>query len=124
MHPLFITFALTHPTLVAPDELPEPLRVLAVWLLAVVGSSLVSILLLRTPILSRLVGRSTPLSPAFISFFASARDSLARRIALPASRIRHGAGKADTAAVGARAADPSGETEPRELESMRIERTI
>lgn len=124
MHPLFITFALTHPALVAPAELPEPLRVLAVWLLAVVGSSLVSILLLRTPILSRLVGRSTPLPPVFISFFASARDSLVGRIAVPASRTRRVAGKADNTAVGARAADPSGDTEQRELEPMRIERTI
>ena len=124
MHPLFITFALTHPALVAPTVLPEPLRVLAVWLLAVVGSSLVSILLLRTPILSRLVGRSTPLPPVFISFFASACDFLARRIALPASRTRRVAGKADNTAVGARVADPSGDTEQRELEPMRIERTI
>jgi peptidoglycan/LPS O-acetylase OafA/YrhL len=124
MHPLFITFALTHPALVGPAEAPEPLRVLAVWLFAVVGSSFVSVLLLRTPILSRLVGRSTPLPPAFISLFASARGSLARLFALPASRIRHGAGKVNHTAVGAHAADPSGATEQRELEPMRIERTI
>jgi peptidoglycan/LPS O-acetylase OafA/YrhL len=124
MHPLFITFALTHSALVAPTEAPEPLRVLAVWLLAVIGSSLVSILLLRTPILSRLVGRSTPFPPAIIAFFASVGDSLARRIGLPATGIGHIAGKADNTAPGACMADPRLDAERRELEPTRIERTI
>ena len=124
MHPLFITFALTHPALVAPAELPQPVRVLAVWLLAVIGSSLVSILLMRTPLLSRLVGRSTPLPPVFISFFSSARDSLARLIARPIANVTRSAEKPENAYEDTGAKDSGVDVKKREMQPAQIERTI
>jgi peptidoglycan/LPS O-acetylase OafA/YrhL len=121
MHPLFITFALTHPALVAPAWLPESVRVLAVWLLAVIGSSVVSILLMRAPILSRLVGRSTSPPPVFFSIFSSVRGSLERIMARPAwsaKRLVRGA------YAGAQAGGSKARVEEREMRPTGIEREV
>jgi peptidoglycan/LPS O-acetylase OafA/YrhL len=66
VHPLFITFAIDHVAPKVPAIVPEPARVALVWLIAVAGSSALTVTLMRTPLLSRLVGRATPLPPALV----------------------------------------------------------
>jgi peptidoglycan/LPS O-acetylase OafA/YrhL len=64
VHPLFITFAMGAVARSVPTIVPEPLRVALVWAVAVAGSLALSVALMKTPILSRLVGRDVPLPEA------------------------------------------------------------
>jgi peptidoglycan/LPS O-acetylase OafA/YrhL len=87
-HPLFITFAMDHMMPHVPSIAPEPLRVALVWAIAVAGSSALSIALMRIPILSRLVGRDTPLPPA-LAWRAQRAALMGRaRQAAPLQRVR------------------------------------
>jgi peptidoglycan/LPS O-acetylase OafA/YrhL len=61
VHPMFMALAMTQIIPRLPQVTPEPVRVALVWLVAAGGSALLSVLLMRTPVLSRLVGRNTPL---------------------------------------------------------------
>jgi hypothetical protein len=79
---------------------------------------------MRTPILSRLVGRSTSLPPVFSSVFSSARDSLERLVARPVAYLTRCGDKPANAYVNAWTEDPGVDAEKREMQPMRIERTI
>jgi hypothetical protein len=60
VHPVFLTPALTYVAPALPDALPIPLRVTLILLPVAALSVGVSVLLLRTPGLSALVGRPSP----------------------------------------------------------------
>jgi peptidoglycan/LPS O-acetylase OafA/YrhL len=120
LHPLFINFALGHSALMAPAFLPQPARVIAVWLFAVVGSSLASVLLMRTPVLSRLVGRATPLPTAVTSSFTSVRQRLAGLM----GGAHTGNAHTGNAQMDAEVAGAGGRDEERALEPARAERRV
>jgi acyl-CoA synthetase (AMP-forming)/AMP-acid ligase II/peptidoglycan/LPS O-acetylase OafA/YrhL len=61
VHPLFITFVMADVAPHLPTVLPVAVRVALVWVLAATGATALSVLLVKTPVLSRLVGRPTPL---------------------------------------------------------------
>jgi len=63
VHPLLLTIALRWLVPHMPTILPVALRVLITWLFVAGGAATISILLMNTPVLSRLVGRSRPLPP-------------------------------------------------------------
>jgi surface polysaccharide O-acyltransferase-like enzyme len=60
IHPLFLTFILSHLGPIMPGVWPVALRVFLVWFLTAGASVLTSIVLMNIPIVSRLVGRSAP----------------------------------------------------------------
>jgi DNA-binding transcriptional regulator YiaG len=87
VHPLFITFALTYLAPFLPSAVPAPLRIAFVWLFAVVTSSALSIALMRTPLLSRLVGRATPLPESLKAWSRRRWELGAPAIPLPAGVV-------------------------------------
>jgi len=80
VHPILITFAMLSVVPLLPAAPPVPVRIAIVWLVAVAGSAAVSIALMRTPILSRLVGRATPLPPALAAHLAVGGRAIGGRI--------------------------------------------
>jgi surface polysaccharide O-acyltransferase-like enzyme len=63
MHALVLGAVADHVLPLLPVGLPGVLRVFAVWIVAAGGTAALSIALVHTPILSRIVGRSQPLPP-------------------------------------------------------------
>ncbi|HEX6817719.1 MAG TPA: acyltransferase, partial [Ktedonobacterales bacterium] len=61
VHPLFMYWAMDKVVPLLAKGVPEPVLVALVWTITVAGSSLLSIALMYTPVLSRLVGRAAPL---------------------------------------------------------------
>jgi peptidoglycan/LPS O-acetylase OafA/YrhL len=61
VHPLFITFVMRYVAPRLPTTLPIAVRVGIVWLLVASGAMAFTVVLVKTPVLSRLVGRPTPL---------------------------------------------------------------
>lgn len=61
IHPLFLTAALAHLAPLLPAAWPVAPRVVVIWCVVAGATVLLSVTLLRTPVLSRLVGRSTAL---------------------------------------------------------------
>ncbi len=120
-HPLFMFWAMDHVIPYLPKGVPEPLLVVLVWTITVTGSSLLSIALMYTPVLSRLVGRATPL-PAVLArpldavgarlragverwFSPRGRTVTARAVAPPLWVPPHLRGAGNTSAAAQRAAD-------------------
>ncbi len=64
VHPLILTLVLRTVAPALPPVLPVALRIGLIWLFVASGSAALSILLMKTPVLSRLVGRATPLPSA------------------------------------------------------------
>jgi len=62
VHPLILTLLLRTAAPALPATLPVALRIGLIWVIVASGSAALSILLMRTPVLSRLVGRAAPLS--------------------------------------------------------------
>ena len=99
VHPLFLTLALAFVVPALPSGVPAPLRVLALLLLVAGVSVGASIALLRTPGLSGLVGRPSPLPTR-----GQLRERLATGRASVADRWSH-----LTAAMRARVESPTAE---------------
>jgi surface polysaccharide O-acyltransferase-like enzyme len=61
MHALVLRVVADHLLPALPAEVPGVLRVLIIWIVAAGGTAAISIALVHTPVLSRLVGRARPL---------------------------------------------------------------
>jgi len=61
MHALVLRVVADHLLPALPAGMPGVLRVLIIWIVAAGGTAMISIALVHTPILSRLVGRARPL---------------------------------------------------------------
>lgn len=89
VHPLFIFLAMDHIIPRVPHGVPEPLLVAIVVVFAIAGSSALSVALMYTPILSRLVGRATPLPVAISRRVKATTSALRARLAVwPRARRR------------------------------------
>lgn len=99
VHPLFISFAMDHVAPRVPAVVPEPLRVALVWVIAVAGAASLSVALMKTPIVSRLVGRDTPLPDGLRRWLGTrvqpvldhahrARRAILERVAIPSRPAR------------------------------------
>lgn len=89
VHPIFISLASDRLAPSFPEWVPATAVVLFIWAFAVVGSSVASIALMRTPYLRRLVGRSAPEGRATSPTQAprvTGRPALAAQGAGPAER--------------------------------------